>query len=386
MGLIIFVGESTTGYFAEEVANVRGYEYINIPIKGHIKDHTNDIMFAANSAGAYIIYDVDQYNDDAWLIAEEISRVCKAKNAVPIIYLPAFVPESNMAKAMVDNGIKGFITAGTAADLKDQLEKNLTGYFESNERKEIESIRAVQEEERLRMQQFTTIGVAGACHRIGTTTQALQLVKYLTLKGYKACYIELNSNKYIDKDPRNRKNMYISFVEKIKSWFEPDRLNDEIGLVSSFGIDMYYKQDKIPDVLRIGYDYYVYDYGVYTDGDFNKTAFIREDETIFVVGSSPTELDHTQEITENISYSDACLIFSFVAEQEKEDILMLMEKIHTPGIDGGNGSRTYFSEYTPDPFTLSNISMFEKLYPVEDVAQPIIEKPKKKGLFGRTKK
>ena len=78
-------------------------------------------------------------------------------------------------------------------------------------------------------------------------------------------------------------------------------------MISCFDIDMFYNQDKIPEVLKKEYDYYVYDYGVYNDRDFNKTAFLREDVKIFIVGASPTELDYTKEIAQNISYGEAKL-------------------------------------------------------------------------------
>lgn len=386
MSLIIFIGSNTNGYFAEEVAKIRGFDYVNIPAKGYIKEQTNDILFAAGGNKCeYLIYDVEQYIDSAETIADEILSVSKTINAKPIIYAPSFIPESAMARAMVDRDIKSFVLSGSPTDLKDQLEKNMTGFFDSNERKEIEQILQMQEEEKLRVQSFTTIGVAGACHRIGTTTQALQLVKYLQLKGYKVCLIELNSNKYIDKDVTKRSSLYISFVEKIKSWFAADKVDEELGMISCFGIDMYYKQDKIPDVLKKGYDYYVYDYGVYTEKDFNKTSFIRENLKLFVVGSAPTELDYTQEIAQNISYADAKLVFSLVAADEQEDILMLMNKIKIGNSAEGNGKRTYFADYTPDPFSFSNLKLYEKLLPVEDISEGSEDK-KKKGFIGKFRK
>ena len=41
------------------------------------------------------------------------------------------------------------------------------------------------------------VGVAGACCRMGVTTQAMQIVKYLMSCGKKVCYVELNSTGFV---------------------------------------------------------------------------------------------------------------------------------------------------------------------------------------------
>lgn len=386
MSLMVFVGDKMSGYFAAEVAKVRGYDFEYVSKKGNIKEQINEIMFTARGSD-FIIFDVEQYINPASEIADEVKNVCKALNAKPIIYSPTFSPGSEMARAMIDRDIKSFIFYDTAANMKDQLEKNMTGFFDANDRKEVKQILFLQEEEKKRMEEFTTVGVAGACHRMGTTTQAFQLVKYLQMKGYKACYIEMNSNRYIDKGTTNRLDREISFVQKVKSWFELDGENKELGMISCFDIDMFYNQDKIPEVLKKEYDYYVYDYGVYNDRDFNKTAFLREDVKIFIVGASPTELDYTKEIAQNISYGEAKLIFSLTDASEREDLLGLMDQIHTGSIEEGNGFRTYFAEYTPDPFTLTNYEVYEQIIPVEDVnVQEEVEEKSRFNIFKRKKK
>lgn len=373
---IIFVGERQSGYFAEEVANIRGFDYKNVPRKSEIKKQINDILFAAGGKADYIIFDVEQYISPAEEIADEIKILCNTLGATPIIYAPAFVPESEMARAFVNRDIKSFILSGSATDLKDQLEKNLTGYFDVNERKEIARVQEIQEAEKENKLKFKTIGVAGACRRIGTTTQALQIVKYLGLRGYKACLIEANDCKYPDR--KNGLKTEISFVEKIDAWFDTDALDEELGLVSSFGMDMYYDQSKIPEILKKGYDYYIYDYGCYHSRGFNKTAFVREDIQLFVLGSSVTELDYTKEVAESPFYQDARFIFSLTSEEEKEDLLFLMDSIRK-----GNSEKTFFAPYCPDPFTMTNeaAALYDSCIPIEDISGPVVKKGRK--LFGK---
>lgn len=380
--MIIFVGSKLKGYFAEEVAAERDYDFAYVTEKSDITQQVNDILFAAKKSCKYILFDIEQYINPAEEIAKTIKTIAAATNALPIAYAPYFLPGAALPAALLDQDIKNFIQSGTSADMKDQLEKNIGGFYEANTRKEISAIEEKREEEKLLAGSLKTIAVAGTMHRIGTTTQAIQMCKYLMLKGYKAAYIQINNNLYPDNHQSLKPNE-IGYAEKIKSWFDFEKADDDIGMVRCFNVDMFYKQDKIPEVLKKGYDYYVYDYGVYTDLDFNRTAFIQSDLQLMVVGSSPTELEYTQDIAQSSFYQDAKLLFSFAAEQEQEEIVMLMDEIKMSG-GRSNGARTYFASFVPDPFIFSDVELFERLIPVEDISLP--EEKKKKGLFGRKKK
>ncbi|MBP2661566.1 MAG: hypothetical protein H6Q69_4598 [Firmicutes bacterium] len=80
-----------------------------------------------------------------------------------------------------------------------------------------------------------TIAVAGCLGRIGTTTQAMQIIKYLTLMGYRACYIEMNRHGYID----GVKELYNNIKEDRKA-----------KRVTFEGIDMF-KQENIAEVISL---------------------------------------------------------------------------------------------------------------------------------------
>ena len=56
-----------------------------------------------------------------------------------------------------------------------------------------------------------TIAIAGTQPHIGTTTQAIQLIQYLQLMGNKVCYVEMNTNNYI----QNLQNTYED-IERIE--------------------------------------------------------------------------------------------------------------------------------------------------------------------------
>lgn len=203
------------------------------------------------------------------------------------------------------------------------------------------------------------IGVTGATARMGTTTFALQIVKYLQIRGYRACYVQVNDTE---------------FVEQIEKAFNDVVCDPELGKITFAHIDLYYKQENLVEILKQGYDYYVYDFGTYSDKGFNKTSFLEKDIRIFVLGSKASEMDATMNVLRNEYYTEVDYVYNFVSESEKKDVLEMMEE---------KAERTYFTVYTPDPFEYVTNAAFEKMLPVKDCSP---EKERKKGLFSRWKK
>ena len=77
-----------------------------------------------------------------------------------------------------------------------------------------------------------------------------------------------------------------------------------------------------------------------------------------------------------MSYKNVDLIFSFTAEADREDI---EETVKEQGTNG----RIFFSEYTPNPFILSNIDLYKEMIPLEEnenTIEILKEKPKKKKI------
>ena len=77
------------------------------------------------------------------------------------------------------------------------------------EKEELQEWQAGGSKERIR------IGVAGACHRMGTTDLSLQLVKYLQLKGYKACYVEVNATGFVEQHERTFNTVHDTYLGKV---------------------------------------------------------------------------------------------------------------------------------------------------------------------------
>lgn len=351
--MILFIGAEDRGYFVRETAHIRKEELCFISNRTTIKSQINEIL---KWTAEYLIFDIEQYIDSAVELAEEISRIKRAKNCTVIIYAPGYDRKSRIIQELLLRGIRFFVYSGNQTEAREELERCILGYFIEPSENELELL---EKEEAIKKGSMK-IGVAGACGRIGTTTFALQFVKYLQLKGYKACYIEVNST---------------GFVLQHEKAFNV--IHDEyLGKVNFDSIDMYYKQENLLEVLKQEYDYFVYDFGTYMDTDFNKTSFLEKDTRIFVMGSKAAEMPYTNEVLRNEYYTDVEYVFNFISEKEKSEILEYMEE---------KSARTYFTVYAPDQFEFVPNDAFEKILPIEDISPQNSEKVRK-GLFRWKKK
>ena len=177
-----------------------------------------------------------------------------------------------------------------------------------------------------------TVAVVGSTPRIGTTTQALQIVKHLILQGYTACYIQLNSSDH---------------VQRIAEFYTDSTQDEDMGRVTYQNIEMYYRQEKIADILAKNYDYYIYDFGCISDKDFTLVQFLEKDIKIAICGSKANELPQIQSVLEQLGNTSADYIFSFTSENDQADIIELMEE---------KRKHTYFTGYIPDPFSYAPCS------------------------------
>lgn len=384
--MIIFVGKKEKGGFAAEVAalpDIHQQIRFLLPQTHHIRGLVNEILAASAAGCQHIIYDTEEFIDDADVLVEEIMRLRAANGAEPILFVPTTHLNNQVVSEAMDRGVSRFInSAATMSEQKSELIRCITRYYDANEREDLKQIRKAKDERKARMGSFQTIGIMGTCHRIGTTTQAIQIVKFLQSKGYRACYVEMNEIRYPNMQLSRREKPEVSFVEKSLLTFDYNRLDEQMGVVNIESVDLYYRQDLLPAILEKEYDFYVYDYGVYTDRDFNKTSFLKDDIKIIATGAGAVELDYTLNILQNISYDKAMLLFSFTAGEDREDLLLFMD-------DFNAGGRCFFTEYTPNPFVLSNPQLYEEMLNVHTKAgqnEEIQQGEKRKGIFRRRKR
>lgn len=213
-----------------------------------------------------------------------------------------------------------------------------------------------------RLKQHVTISICGSQSRIGTTTQALLLAKFLRNMDAKVCYVELS------------KNRHISAMAKVYQMNE----NPERGFVQMEGIDMFYKYD-LGYIVSCGYEFIILDWGVF-DGSFTQN-YITSDVKIVTAGAKAWEMQYLSAVFEGLGeMSGINFIFSFTAPDEQSYIVDMMGKFK---------DTTYFSEYAPAIMENGkNKEAFSRLlgdYLQMDTAAQIEETKEvgKNGLLGR---
>lgn len=360
MKKLLFVGAEEVGFFAGEIAHYKGMDFDYVNTNGHITYQVNEILEHKNVT--YLVFDVGQYLDSPVEIAEEIKSIINCNGAKAIIYAAGFIPQSDMVLTLYEQGFKEFILSSLVSEQKDQLEKCMNGYFEVNGMQELNTITLETQEEELKEKySFKTIAVAGSVDRIGTTTQSMHIIKYLQINGYKACYVHMNSKDYI---------------KNVKEYYNPDSIDEEMGKLVLEGIDHYYRIEKLSDVKKQGYDYYVYNYGTYGDKDFNLISFLEKDIKILVLGYKPMEMAYAEKVMQGILYEDVKYIFSFADEIPEEEIAELM---------GEKMQDTIIPKRCTEIYKLFEPEAYKKIIPVEAAAEE--EKKKKKWtIFSRGRK
>lgn len=362
--MILFAGKKEKGFFCEEMSKQRslGFQYIGTDL--HIANQAEHILHYKEEA-TVIIYDLEQYVDEAEEITKWILRIEEAIGVKTIIYAPGFSPGSNAIQQLYTAGIKNYIFSIYLGDQKEDLELCLDGYYENfgyEEKRGLTfSLEKEEEEPEKEKTKAVCIGIAGAIARMGTTTQAIQMVKFFQYFGYRAAYFQMNQH---------------HFVEDLKAAYEEVEEEEEIGRVTYMKVDMYYRLDRLQNVLKRDYDYLVFDYGVYSENGFNKISFLEKDKQIFVVGSQPGgEFESTYEVIKNNFYNNVSYVFNFVAKSEQNDIRELMEE---------KEAVTYFAEDAKDPFSFSGAGTFwEALLQIDQKEK---NQQKKHRFFGRRQK
>ena len=165
-----------------------------------------------------------------------------------------------------------------------------------------------------------TIAVAGAGERIGTTTQALQMLLFLRAHNRKAALIEMHENPCLS----SYAQVYSDAV-----------LEKDSCIIN--GSRLYFSKKALPTIQK-EFDFLVLDYGVYRNCAVQELA--DSDAAIIVCGIKPweaEEINYTfRENNEKYHY-----LFSFVPQNDQENVTAQMEEF---------SQRTFFAPYSPDMF------------------------------------
>lgn len=66
------------------------------------------------------------------------------------------------------------------------------------------------------------------------------------------------------------------FVQDLVEVYAVDSVDENKGKASYANIEMYNRQDIIPEILHMDYEFIIYDYGAFNSPDFNKISFWRK--------------------------------------------------------------------------------------------------------------
>ena len=305
--MILFVGDEDKTLFITETMPGEAIEST-----GYIDLNAAKLVTTAKDYSCIVI-DVSMWSEKAEDITTVITSAASALRCKFIIYAAGINPGSIICQSLFKAGLNQIITATNLSKIKEEfllfLNSDETAKPTISNAAPVIDIAA----------KAKTIAVAGAQHRIGTTTLCFQLVKYLNSKGYKAAYLEFNHSGYL------------ANLQKI------------FGLQRDFfsfeGIDLL-SADKINYALT-EYDYVIYDWGCVADSEFNKFSFLEKGNKIIVCGAKANEIDYSTQALAEFRNDDVSFVYEFVAIQDQEDLKELM-----------GGVTTYFSPLVPDIFSV----------------------------------
>lgn len=129
----------------------------------------------------------------------------------------------------------------------------------------------------------------------------------------------------------------------------------------------FYKQDKISEILKLGYDFYVYDYGVCSSQNFNRTSYLEKDIRLACVGAKVSEVMYTSTLVDNEFYTDIYYLFIHTPEADQRDLRESMKD---------KGERVYFPCYSPEAyeFAIDNLPIYEDIIPLDNKNEDIPQK------------
>ena len=207
--MILFVGEQDKGWFIPETAEKKNEKCEYSGFVSSLEELSKRIL--QGSFSAVILHLPSLVIMDYQNIGKFCKNLMIANGNIQIIVMAeGYNINSQIVQAAIAAGVRFFMLGINTSMLKNELidaldgKTNIEAVFEQlptedqrdRKKNEIESSFAASR----------TIAVAGSQHRIGTTTQALQIVKHLILEGHTACYIQLNSS--------DKKFTLVQFLEK----------------------------------------------------------------------------------------------------------------------------------------------------------------------------
>lgn len=264
-----------------------------------------------------------------------------------IIKAPGYTPESSVVTACTNVGISYWIFSENISEAQEELQKALKGVPSLQNLSEVPEKTSAEQEKNSssdssifnnnnkpvlpQNKPCKMIGIAGTGNRIGTTTQAILLTKVLVTSGEKACYIQANKSRFVE----SLANVYDNVVfDKSLEKFSYDK------------VDMFCNCERIEEILKLDYDYYIFDYGNIIEDGFDLQSYESNNLKILVSGVKPNEILLLDNALDKLNLKNLNYIFSFTPVGDREDILEYMDD---------QSKNCYFASYSPDMFSVDNL-------------------------------
>lgn len=279
--------------------------------------------------------------------------------------------DKELILGLASNGVTATVTLEELYKIPDYLESypERFDYLQLEDDTGSRSGTAGKDQVRMLQKKKTTVAMLGVMPRIGTTTQAIRLTKYLNDRGYKAAYLELNDSDYI---------------RRLAETYEGAATDEDLGKITYADLDMFYKPGKIPEILKMPYMFYVYDFGdIHELKSREQVTWLEKDIKVLIAGTKPNEIEHMEFALEKVYYQNTKYIFSFSDTSEHDDVKAMMRR---------KGDMTYFAPWMPDPFSTDTGEdyladmMADSMARSESPRKDGITTKNKQGIFRRKKK
>lgn len=345
---ILFYGEKEKEYYFSPYAKANHLETeCKTLATFRLEERAGEILAKAPKE---LIIDADCILDEG-ACAEKLSALKDAIGCKVILIAIGYdAANAVLLKRFIVSGMSDFVTAASLGLARAEYESIHEGTALLPEETKQEVVREAAAKDILAEdsqeepeRKVITIGVCGCMERIGTTTLALQLAKYMNLKGRKVAYLQRNDT---------------GFAEATKEAYRCEE-DDSLCMIRIDGVDIFYDLSLIKRIMREGYDCFIYDYGICDNGNI---VSILEQQYIFVCcGLKNKELTKSYEALRRFLHSEGSIFyaFNFVHQTLREQTLSMMDK---------KKGQTLFLSYTPEMFLLEseNAEAFETVFSNEE--------------------
>lgn len=289
------------------------------------------------------------------------------KNATKVVLMAkGYDSKSNLVVSAAQKGIRFYITGKTATDMIDEFTSAKAGisnipidvYQMQKKEANVDFVSAAE--------RFSSVEIAvgGSMSRIGTTTIAIQLIKFLQSEGKTACYVDLSNTDY---------------MELATNYYDTEKHEDDLHKFNLAGVDIYTNvtQEILYQIHVRNYNFIVYDMGSLLDNALSTSDFLRKSIKLLCAGNKPNENKALKSVADTLYNTKINYVYSFVPDDEIDDIRDELTKWF--------GSVCFFAPYIPDAFSLNNDSrtMFRAILSDFFPEEVPVEVPAKKSFFER---